>query len=304
VSSTEQTPGLTRVHTAQLSRDITTIPELTMLHSIKELEKYRVGASDGVIGEVKDLYFDDADWVIRYLVVSTGAWLAEREVLISPYSIGPLNHADRIMPVRITREQVENSPAIDTDKPVSRQHESGYLGYYGYPAYWGGTGLWGAGYYPGSMLGSGALGGSDIAYTEALAADERNQLQRAKRERAMEDPHLRSCNTVKGYHVHATDGDIGHVQGFLVDEQSWALQYLIINTSNWWLGNQVLVAPTWIEQVSWSSSKVTVNFTRQQIKDSPSYNEDMALDRRYEESLHRYYARDGYWRDEERRAVA
>lgn len=123
-----------------------------MLQSIETLETFRIEASDGLVGEVRDLYCDDAYWVIGYLIVSTGAWLAARKVLISPFSIGPLNHADRIMPVRITQEQVRNCPAIDTDKPVARQHESGYLSHYGYPTYGGGTGPWGSVADPGSML--------------------------------------------------------------------------------------------------------------------------------------------------------
>ena len=101
---------------------------------------------------MKDFYFDDLAWVVRYLVVETGSWLSSRKVLISPIAIGHPDWAERVLPVSITKEQVKNSPDIDTDKPVSRQHEMQYLGYYGYPSYWGGAGLWGSGAYPGAML--------------------------------------------------------------------------------------------------------------------------------------------------------
>jgi hypothetical protein len=124
-----------------------------MLRSMKDLENYAIRATDGIIGHVKDFYFDDGTWVVRYLVVETGSWLSSRKVLISPMAIGHPEWTGRVLPVSITKEQVKNSPDIDTDRPVSRQHERQYLEYYGYPFYWGGAGLWGAGVYPGRHVG-------------------------------------------------------------------------------------------------------------------------------------------------------
>ena len=275
-----------------------------MLLNVKELESYRIGASDGVIGSVKDFYFDDDSWVIRYVVVDTSAWLGGRDVLISPYSIGVPDVGGKLLPVSITKERVKSSPSIDIHKPVSRQHEMEYLGYYGYPYYWGGTGLWGEGAYPGAMLGGVGLTGSDLAFTRAQAASDRGELQAEEARRAHEDPHLRSCNAVKGYHLQATDGEVGHVQGYLVDDRSWAIQYLIVNTSNWWVGHQVLVAPEWIEDVSWLYSKVNVNLNRQQIKDAPTYDPNVALSREDEAGLYRHYGRKTYWPAGASRAAA
>lgn len=269
-----------------------------MLHSVKELKGYAIGATDGPVGHVKDLYFDDDWWIIRYLVVDTGAWLSGREVLVSPISIGEADWGTKSLSASISKEQVRNSPDIDTDKPVSRQNEVEYLGYYGYPNYWGGGGLWGAGMYPNMLLpGYNDYGSSGVmrsqaenAYRRAAAAQHEN-----------DDPHLRSCKEVVGYHVHATDGDIGHVAGMLVDDETWAIRYLIVNTSNWWLGHQVLIAPQWIDDVSWSDSKVSVKMTRQAIKDAPAYEPAAPLDRAREMSLHEYYGRIGYWADAGRR---
>jgi sporulation protein YlmC with PRC-barrel domain len=140
-----------------------------MLRSVQELEGYAVQATDGTIGHVKDFYVDDKTWVVRYLVVETGSWLSSRKVLISPISIGHPDWTERILPVSITKEQVKNSPDIDTDKPVSRQHEMQYLGYYGYPYYWGGAGLWGGGAYPGVMLTGVGYGKSGAEYLVAQA---------------------------------------------------------------------------------------------------------------------------------------
>ncbi len=275
-----------------------------MLHSVREMQQLTRGAVDGPIGRVRDLYFDDAAWVIRYVVVDTGAWLSGREVLISPYSTGTADWEGRVLPAGISKEQVRQSPAIDTDKPVSRQHEMGYLGYYGYPYYWGGSGLWGAGIYPGSMLNGTAFAGSDIAYTRAVAANARETTAADAAQRQHEDPHLRSCETVKGYHIHASDGEVGHVSGFLIDEHSWAIQYLVVNTSNWWLGHEVLVAPEWIAEVSWLRAMVTVDLNREQIKSAPAYDSSMPLSRDAEAGIHRHYGRRGYWTGHPERAVA
>ncbi len=261
-----------------------------MLRSVKSLEGFSIGATDGTIGKVTDFYFDDEAWVIRYAVVNTNAWLG-REVLLSPYSIGQADWAGKVLPVTITKEQVTNSPGIDTDKPISRQYESSYLGYYGYPYYWGGTGLWGERDYPGTMLtGMGPSGFR--GYLRAPSAG------------PSEDAHLRSCNAVMGYHIHARDGEIGHVKGFLVDDYLWSVRYLIVNTSNWWVGHQVLISPEWIQDVSWSESKVTIDLDRQAIKNAPAYDEDALLDRDAELRIYKHYGRSGYWQDQRERAVA
>jgi hypothetical protein len=261
-----------------------------MLRNVKTLEVYSIGATDGAIGKIEDFYFDDEAWVIRYAVVNTRAWLG-REVLISPHSFGQADAIRKELPVTITKEQVKHSPELDTDKPISRQYESSYLGYYDYPFYWGGAGLWGERDYPGDLLAgmeSGGFRGHLRAPSAALNSD----------------PHLRSCNAVKGYHIHARDGDIGHVQGFIVDDYLWAVRYLIVNTSNWWVGHQVLVSPEWIQDVTWSESKVMVDLDRQAIQAAPAYDESKLIDRDAELRIYNHYGRSGYWQGPRERAVA
>jgi len=264
-----------------------------MLRNTTDLEGYVIGATDGTIGHVKDFYFDDRAWVIRYLVVDTGAWLSSRSVLISPFAIGHPDWAERILPVSITKEKVKNSPDIDTKKPVSRQQESQYLEYYGYPYYWVGAGVWGQGAYPSMMLpGFGTAVQGPQVQAGYVGADAESGRRRNN------DPHLRSCKEVVKYQIHATDGDIGHVQAMLVDEESWAIRYLIVDTSNWWLGHQVLIAPQWIKDVSWADAKVSVNLTRQAVKGSPPYDSAARLDRNQEVGIYKHYRRTGYWADE------
>lgn len=267
-----------------------------MLRNMNDLEDCVIRATDGIIGQVKDLYFDDNAWVIRYLVVDTGTWLSSRKVLISPIAIGHPNWTEKVLPVAITKEQVKNSPAVDTDKPVSRQHEMTYSRYNGYPYYWGCAGLWGAGMYPGTLMtGYAGIGAPSVVRPEVEEANARAQAARHRDD----DPHLRSSGAVKSYYIRASDGDIGHVQGLLVDEETWAIRYIIVDTSNWWLGHQVLIAPQWIQAVSWPDAKVSINLTRQAVKDSPPYDAAAQLDRNQESRIYKHYGRPGYWENDE-----
>lgn len=273
-----------------------------MLRSMKDLQDYVIRATDGIIGHVRDFYFDDEAWVVRYLVVDTGTWLSNRKVLISPIAIGHPNWMERELPVSITKKQVKNSPDIDTQKPVSRQHEMRYLGYYGYPYYWGGAGLWGAGLYPNMMM-PGYAGFVPAPNAEQPEAE--NAYARADATRHQnDDPHLRDCKAVMKYHIEATDGDIGHIQGLLVEEETWAIRYIIVNTSNWWLGHEVLIAPQWIQDVNWYDATISVNLTRQALKDAPPYDSAISLDREQEALIHEHYARAGYWATEAKRQLA
>lgn len=264
-----------------------------MLRTLQDFEECTIGATDSDIGHVKDLYFDDHTWAIRYLVVDTGSWLSGRKVLISPISIQKPDWQAHRLPAAITREQVENSPDIDTDKPVSRQHEIEYLGYYGYPNYWGGTGLWGGGMVPLAMYpGYAALPGG--AAEREQAVEESARAERARHRD--DDPNLRSCAAVVGHHIQATDGEVGHVEGFLIDDETWAIRYLVVNTSNWWLGHKVLIAPQWVGGVHWSDETVSVDLDLEAVKAAPVYDPSVPLDRQREMGLYTHYGRQPYWK--------
>jgi sporulation protein YlmC with PRC-barrel domain len=253
-----------------------------MLRNVKDLQGYAIRATDGVIGKVEDMYFDDEGWAIRYLVVDTGNWLSGRKVLISPLAIGHPDWLGQLLPVALTKAQVEKSPDVDTRQPVSRQHEATYLGYYGYPQYWGGAGLWGMGAYPGDLTTAGAIE-ANLRARQTSPAPTRG------------DSHLRGCRAVIGYHIHATDGDIGHVEDFIVDDRTWAIRYLVVNTSNWWVGHSMLVAPPWIEAVNWSTAKVSVDLTRHAIQSAPPYDAVAQFTREQEQALYEHYGRSAYW---------
>lgn len=249
-----------------------------MLIKAKTLEGYKLSAVDGEIGKVKEFYFDDQHWAIRYLVADTGNWLVGRQVLLSPYTLNSVNKDDETIGVNLTKQQIEESPSLETDKPVSKQFEEAYYGYYGFPTYWSGAYMWGA--YPNLMR----TQHTDVKVTQPVDHSW--------------DPHLRSTDAVSGLYIQAIDGEIGHVEGFIMDDENWAIRYLIIDTKNWWIGKKILVSPEWIEKFSWEESKVYVNMTRESIKASPEYSDDFLVTRDYENSLYQHYLRKGYWMDD------
>jgi hypothetical protein len=110
------------------------------------------------------------------------------------------------------------------------------------------------------------------------------------------DSHLRSVKEVKGYHIQALDGEIGHVEDFVTDDENWVLRYMVVDTKNWLPGKMVLVHPDWITKVSWEDSKVFVDLSRETIKDSPEFDPAAPVNRAYEERLYDYYGRPKYWR--------
>jgi sporulation protein YlmC with PRC-barrel domain len=248
-----------------------------MLIKAKTLTGYKLASLDGEIGQVKQFYFDDKHWTIRYLVADTGNWLADRQVLISPYAMVVVNKEEHYIAVELTRKQIEDSPSLNSDKPVSRQFEEAYYGYYAWPTYWGGPYMWGPYSYP---------------------MRDREKWRESTQGKKTWDPYLRSTHDVSGYHIQAADGEIGHVEDFVIDDETWAIRYLVIDTRNWWPGKKVLVSPQWIERVSWSELEVFVNLPRETIKQSPEYTEESLLSRDYETRLHRHYDRIAYWVDE------
>jgi uncharacterized protein YrrD len=248
-----------------------------MLYKANTLKGYTLNSLDGDIGTVKEFYFDDRHWAIRYLVAETGNWLLNRQVLISPHAMVVVDKDKQCIEINLTKKQIEESPPLDSDEPVSRQFEDAYYGFYGWPMYWGGPHMWGA-------------------YPFIMRNPEKSK-KSTHGEKAW-DPYLRSTNNVTNNHIQASDGEIGHVEDFIIDDETWAIRYLVIDTRNWWPGKKVLVSTQWIERVSWLESKVFINFPGETIKQSPEYLEESPLTREYENILHIHYKRRGYWVDE------
>jgi hypothetical protein len=249
-----------------------------MLWHASAIKGYAIAAGDGRIGTISDFLFDDASWLVRWLVVDTGNWLSGRKVLLPPAVLGTLDPKERECSVTLTMQQVKDSPEIDTDRPVSRQMETSVYDYYGWSPYWGaGCYMGGYGYMPGAMVAQPDLG---AGRHEAAIADARPR---------DEDLHLRSSAAVTGYHIHATDGEIGHLEDFLVEDADWSIRFLVVDTKNWWPGKTVLVSPRSALEIDWTDRLVNLNVERQRVKDSPTYDASITADQAYEESVLKYY---------------
>ena len=267
-----------------------------MLQLSSAMKGYAIAAKDGTIGTVRDFLFDQTTWTVRWLVVDTGTWLTGRKVLVHPSATDHVDHELRQIDVTLTRKQVEDSPDIGHDRPVSQQMQSDLYNYYGWDPLWNngisGAGSFGGGLYAGGLFGGG-LGGTGLAEQERPFHSSRPDRDS---DSAIDegDPNLRSTAEVTGYHVHATDGSIGHIEDFLLDGPSWSIRYLAIDTSNWWIGQHVLISPYAITGIDWPDRSVRLDITRAKVKASPAWNPSDVIDGVFERRLHGYYGWPGY----------
>jgi hypothetical protein len=256
-----------------------------MLRSIKDLHGCKVRAIDGEIGKVHEFLFDDVSWKIRYMVVDTGNWLQSRLVLLSPQSLNKPDWNAKVFPVNLTKDKIQNSPTIDTHKPVSRQHEQTLSDYYGWPYYWSGVG---AGF-PGAV--------PPVSYD--LSESESSLYATIdSRKESSADPHLRSTKDTIDYKIQADDDRIGNVEDFILDDDIWSIRFVVVDTGNWLLpGKKVLIALPWIKDIDWNESCVYVDLTTDEVKQSPEYHPDKMINREFETQLHNHYNRPIYWRE-------
>lgn len=242
-----------------------------MLRSLNEIKGYGLKATDGDIGKVKDFYFDDLKWTIRYLAADTGNWMPGRKVLVSPRAIGEYDWLNgRKLPVSLTKKQIENSPRIESDAPVSHQKRKTMAELFNWTIYWRDHIIANV---PDELIASAA---------EYVSGPEG-------------DPHLRSVDEVRGYHIQATDHEIGHVENFIVETDDWCIRYMVVDTRNWLPGKKVLVAPDWVGPISWKERRTIVDMSSKQIEDSPEFDPTAPVNRDYEKKLYDYYGRPVYW---------
>ncbi len=231
-----------------------------MQRNIKNLIGYSLGAHDGEIGKVDDVYFDDNTWDIRYLVVQTGGWLSGRSVLISPVAIQSIDCEGKNFPVNLTKNQISNSPGIDLHKPVSQQHETELYEHYAWQPYWK------SGFYAGGQWG---------VMPPAPLFDERisQEGEIAKIQRENNDVHLRSTERITGYHIYASDGQIGHVNDFIIEDESWQVLYIVIDTANWLGGKKILVSVKHCKEINWEKSQIQIDISKDAVKESEVFDE-------------------------------
>ena len=225
-----------------------------MLQNITEFYGHKLAALDGDAGHVKDFYFDDKTWVIRYLVADTGSWLTGRQVLLSPHAFAIMDADGKTLHLKVHKKQIENSPSIEAHKPVSRQYEIEYYNYYGWPAYWNGDSMWGIGSFP------------------VVFPPSKDQMEAQSKYHHRDDKHLQSTRAVTGYAIQATDGEIGTVSGFMVDDRSWAIHELVVAAGHWYAGKEIYIAPGKVERISYEESKVYVKLTKADLQRTPDHD--------------------------------
>ena len=273
-----------------------------MLRHMNDLRGFAVLATDGEIGDIEEFYFDDERWAVRYIVVNNGTWLSGRQALISPFSVTQIDRDNRKLHLQLTQAQLEKSPNIDTHKPISRRVEAAHSDYYGYPYYWGSPFLWGAEERP--VLASKRSATARYTATarptaKAVTANGHSPTPGTATGRCdvSEEVHLRNTQEVATYHIAATDGEIGHVEDFILEDDSWAIRYLEIETCNWLSGKNVIVSPQWISSIAWALGKVHINLSREGVERSPEYDSSKPISRGYETQLYRHYDQAGYWQN-------
>jgi hypothetical protein len=218
------------------------------LQNTKELRGNKLAALDGDIGHIRDFYFDDNIWVIRYAIADTGSWLPGRLVLLSPHAFGKLDQDEKTLHINLRKIQIQDSPPIESHKPVSRQYEVEYYRYYGWPAYWAGDAMWGMGGFP------------------VLVPPAKGEIEAQRIYYHRDDKHLQSTEEVTGYPIEAADGLIGHVTGFLVDDRSWAVRELVVETGHWYSGKEIRIATDKVNRISYQEARVHVSLTKADIQ--------------------------------------
>jgi hypothetical protein len=245
-----------------------------MLWDASVMKGYAIEAHDGRLGTVNDFLFEDARWMIRWLVVDTGHWLPGRKVLLPPSALRHPHPQSQQFPVKLTMQQVKDSPNIDTDRPVSRQMEGRVYNYYGWDPYW-------------------AAAETQFVSPLYLPGSKALEQSREGAQSKEDDPHLRSTTAVTGYHIHATDGQIGHVEDFLVDDAGWSIRYLVVDTRNWWPGEQMLISPRTVREIDLADRSIHLNINRHRVKAGRVYDPSRMADRADEDLTVKYYRRRG-----------
>jgi sporulation protein YlmC with PRC-barrel domain len=244
-----------------------------MLRRARKLFGYTVRATDGNLGKIIDLYLDAQSWTIRYLAVETGPWLLGRRALVRPTKAEEPQDDERVVPILISREEVEKSPEIELAKTVPQEEMAQLDEYWGWP----------------HRLAESRLV-QRLPVDEAHVAREQDAIDRQKPR-----SHLWSAREIRGYRIRARDGEFGRVEDFYLTTDEWMIRYLMIDTQAWGEGRHVLIAPPWLEEFDWRERTLAVGLTQEQIEASPFFDPSEPITREYELALCEHYGRDGYW---------
>ncbi|WP_029918009.1 PRC-barrel domain-containing protein [Pelobacter seleniigenes] len=235
------------------------------LRKLSDLTGYNFQASDGDIGRLEEVYFDDQRWQVRYLVVRTGSWLLGRQVLLLPAAVVGIDDKNHSIQVDLTQQQIKDAPPVDSEEPVSRYYQQQYHSYYDWEPYWT----------------------TDPLFQANPLILPLNQSETTE----PENPHLRTSDEVSGYNLEAEGGSVGHVEDLILDDQTWTVRFLEIDTRNWLPGRHVLISPAWVEKIDWSKQRVQVKLSHQLVKSAPEYDSSQLVSREYQLALYKHYGK-------------
>lgn len=247
-----------------------------MLHTSRDLTSYLVQARDDSCGEIKDLLFDDGTWNVRYMAIDTGNWLPGRKVIIPPHELDPAQFSRDTMHVSLTRRQIENSPPLETDKPVSRQHELKIHGHYRWQPYW---------------TGDVPPGESPQPIEESDLPEESNVARASEDIEPEGDPHLRSINELRDYRIEGTQGRVGKVHDIIVDDGSWMVRHFVVDLdpsvdrSSADESSLRIVPVENVERVEWDQFSVFLDANAEFIRQSPEFDPTLALDQAFDRAM-------------------
>ncbi len=245
-----------------------------MLRSIENLQDYKIQAADGEIGKISSLIFNEKHWRIRYLVIDVGSWLMGRQVLIPPTAVLDIDSSNHKLFLSLTKSQIENSPNVAEDAPISREIEAALHKYYQWRPYWG-------------VINDPLAFGAHLRNPAVMEKDA-NQDETKDNGLDLEN-HLRSTSEVTGYHIQAIDGEIGHINDFLFDDKEWRIRHLVVDTGNWLPGKKVLLAPPWIQRIQWAAQKVHFALSKDSVQHSPPFDSSFLDTDDYEEAMLDHY---------------
>ncbi len=230
-----------------------------MLVRLKDLTKSKIQGIDDQIGGIKDVYFDDRYWTIRYIVADTQPWLPlSDKILISPIALISFDDKERELKVSLSKESIKDQPKLDDHETVSREFEKLYFDYFGYGYYWQGVEMWGE-------------------YSQPTFLFKRNMLSydSVDNNEIEQNNSLRSANEILHYGIEETDGKTGHVEDFIWDTESWSLRFLVIDTRDWFPGGKkVLVSPCQLSDMSWQDNSIKCNIDIEHLKACPEFEAD------------------------------
>ena len=253
-----------------------------MLTPLLDWRGYCLRAIDKDLGSVEDFYFDDRTWTVRYLVADTGNWLPGRKVLIGPETVQSISPEDEAISVNLTSRAVEDSPGIETNLPFSLQKERELRLFFEWREYWNDE-----------VFIQPAAAGGMIPEPKADARPSTAVMD--PQVGSQTNPYLRSANEVEGYTMRASDEDLGEVSGFIVQNETWRIRYLILETGNWLIGKKFLFSPRWVSGIDWSHRIVNLEITRKIFEGAPVYTPGEPIAVEDEQRLYDYYKKRPDW---------